>query len=112
MQDTDGIFYGTTSSGGLIGNSYVTRGTIFELTGLSGFVKAEPGLGVPGEVVKILGTYLTGTTSVTFSGIAAPFAVISDSLILAQVPHGAKSGTIQVVTPFATESSAVKFGVL
>jgi hypothetical protein len=44
--------------------------------------------------------------------MSAAFAVISPSEILAAVPTGAKSGTVQVVTPGGTLLSNVRFGVL
>jgi uncharacterized protein (TIGR03437 family) len=65
-----------------------------------------------GGLVKILGTDLTGATSVSFNGTAAVFAVVSPSLITTTVPAGATSGTVQVVTPSGTLSSNVPFLVL
>jgi uncharacterized protein (TIGR03437 family) len=61
--------------------------------------------------VKILGTNLTGSTSVTFNGTAATFTVKSSSEITTTVPAGATSGTVQVVTPGGTLSSNVTFTV-
>ena len=63
------------------------------------------------KVIKILGTDLTGATSVTFNGSPAVFKVISKSLIGATVPVGATTGTVQVVTPGGTLSSNVPFRV-
>jgi uncharacterized protein (TIGR03437 family) len=65
-----------------------------------------------GQRVAILGTNLTGTTSVTFNGIAATFKVISGSLISASVPTGATTGPVQVVTPSGTLTSNVPFSVI
>jgi hypothetical protein len=42
-----------------------------------------------GADVKILGTDLTGATSVSFNGTAAVFTVVSPSLITTTVPTGA-----------------------
>jgi len=107
VQDTNGDFYGTTFYGGP--NSY---GTIFSLSvGLGPFVKTQTTSGKVGAAVKILGTSLTGATSVTFNGIPAVFKVFSSSLIGAKVPAGATTGTVQVVTPGGTLSSNVPFRV-
>ena len=107
MQATDGTFYGNTYIGG-----YDSAGTVFSLsTGLGPFVKAIPDIGKVGTAVKILGTDLTGATSVTFNGTAAAFQVIGASEISTTVPAGATTGTLEVVTPAGTLSSRIAFGV-
>ena len=50
----------------------------------------------------ILGTDLTGATSVTFNGTAATFTVIAPTAIKVDVPSGAATGAVQVVTPTGT----------
>lgn len=117
-QDTNGNFYGTTWLGGASatctscsppGTGY---GTVFSLaTGLKPFVETQPTSGKAGAAVRILGTNLTGATSVTFNGTAAVFKVVSSSEITTTVPAGATSGTVKVVTSAATLSSNVKFRV-
>jgi uncharacterized repeat protein (TIGR03803 family) len=108
VQGTSGIFCGTTWLGGSGGT-----GTVFSLSiGLGPFVETRPTSGKVGATVKILGTNLTGATSVTFNGAAAVFKVVSPSLITTTVPAGATSGTVQVVTPSGTLSSNVPFRVL
>ena len=48
---------------------YVGCGTVFSLSaGLGPFVKTQPGGAIVGAAVDILGTNLTGATSVSFSG--------------------------------------------
>ena len=107
VQGTDGNLYGTTTGGGASGG-----GTVFSLSmGLAPFVETQPTLGPVGIPVKILGTNLTGATSVTFNGTPAVFTVFSSSLIGAKVPAGATTGTVQVVTPSGTLSSNVPFRV-
>jgi uncharacterized repeat protein (TIGR03803 family) len=107
VQATDGNFYGVTYYGGA--NNY---GTIFSLsTGLGRFVKTSPTSGKVGTSVRILGTDLTGATSVAFHGTAAAFTVVSASEITATVPAGATTGKIQVVTPGGTLLSNVSFRV-
>lgn len=67
--------------------------------GLGPFVNTQTTSGKVGATVKILGTDLTGATSVTFNGTAATFTVVSKSKIKTTVPSGASTGTVQVVTP-------------
>jgi uncharacterized repeat protein (TIGR03803 family) len=107
FQATSGIFYGSAWGGGADGD-----GTIFsEDAGLGPFVAGLPGSGKVGAPVKILGTNLTGATSVTFNGMAATFTVKSKSEITTTVPTGATTGTVQVVTPGGTLSSNEPFRV-
>jgi hypothetical protein len=62
--------------------------------------------------VTITGTTFTGTTKVTFGGVAATsFQVIDDSDVGALVPTGAKTGKIQITTPGGTATSATNFTV-
>jgi uncharacterized repeat protein (TIGR03803 family) len=106
-QDTNGTFYGTTYEGGA--NNY---GTIYSLSmGLGPFVKTNPAAALVGKPVKILGTNLTGSTAVTFNGIAATFTVVSATEISTTVPTGATSGSVQVTTPSGTLTSNVVFQV-
>jgi uncharacterized repeat protein (TIGR03803 family) len=107
VQGTNGIFYGPTF-GGTDG-----FGTIFSLSmGLSPFVEANPNFGSAGKSVVIFGNNLTGTTSVTFNGVAAAFKVKSGTSIRAQVPAGATSGMIEVTTGSDVFSSNVAFSVV
>jgi uncharacterized repeat protein (TIGR03803 family) len=115
VQATNGHFYGTTGYGGTSSacNNGSGCGTVFGLSvGLGPFVETQTTSGEVGEVVRILGTDLTGATSVSFHGTAAAFTVVSPSLIAATVPAGATSGKVQVVTPSGTLSSNVPFRVL
>jgi uncharacterized repeat protein (TIGR03803 family) len=107
IQGTDGLFYGSTIAGGAIG-----YGTVFSLdVGLGPFVETLPALGRTGAPVKILGTDLTGATSVSFNGTPATFTVASPSLIRTNVPTGATTGQVQVTTPSGTLNSNVVFRV-
>ncbi len=108
VQDTNGKFYGTTPDGGIDGD-----GTVFSLSvGLGPFVETLPAFGKGGTPIHILGTNLTGTTNVTFNGTPATFTVVSKTLILTNVPAGATTGKVQVVTTNVTLSSNVPFQVL
>jgi hypothetical protein len=64
-----------------------------------------------GTAVKILGTDLTGSTSVTLNGTAAKFKVASGSFLTTTVPAGASTGTVEVKTPKGTLKSNVVFRV-
>ena len=89
--------------------------TVFSLyVGLEPFVKTLPSTGEVGAAVKILGTNLTGATSVSFNGTTAnKFKVNSmGTAISTTVPTGATTGTVQVVTANGTMlSSNVPFRV-
>ncbi|HUE03068.1 MAG TPA: IPT/TIG domain-containing protein, partial [Bryobacteraceae bacterium] len=80
--------------------------------GLGPFVETQTTSGKVGAAIKILGTDLTGATSVSFNGTAAVFDVVASSLIAAKVPAGATSGKVEVVTPNGTLSSNLAFRVL
>jgi uncharacterized repeat protein (TIGR03803 family) len=108
VQGTDGNFYGTTQLGGDYG-----WGTVFSVSvGLGPFVQTVPVAAKVGAKVMILGTDLTGVTSVSFNGTAAMFTLSSATLITTTVPTGATSGHVQVVTPSGTLASNVVFTVL
>jgi uncharacterized protein (TIGR03437 family) len=80
--------------------------------GLGPFVETQTTAGKAGAAVKILGSDLTGATSVTFNGTPATFTVVHPSEITTTVPSGATTGTVQVVTPGGTLLSNVPFLVL
>ena len=75
-------------------------------------MKTLPQSGQVGAAIRILGTDLTGTTSVSFNGTLAAFNVVSPTEITTTVPAGATTGKIQVTTPGGTLSSNVPFRVL
>ena len=94
---------GTSTGQRRTGGANVLMGTVFSLSvGLGPFVETQPTSGKVGAAVKILGTNLTGATSVTFNGTAAVFKVVSSSEITTTVPAGATTGKVQVVTPHGT----------
>ena len=112
LQATNGTFYGTTSIGAS-SNCSEGCGTIFSVTvGLGPFVETQTDSGAVGAAVKILGTNLTGATSVTFNGKTAVFKVASSAEITTTVPAGATTGKVKVVTPGGTLSSNVSFAVV
>ncbi len=71
----------------------------------------SPAMGPVGTVVTITGSAFTGATSVKFDGIAASYAVDSDTQITATVPAGATTGPISVTTSSGTGASSNPFRV-
>jgi len=115
VQATNGNLYGTVQYGGSYAACFYGCGTVFRLSvGLGPFVDPQPASGKVGAVVEILGTDLTGVTSVTFNGTPAVIESSSSSAsaITTTVPAGATSGRIQVVTSSGALSSNVPFRVL
>jgi uncharacterized repeat protein (TIGR03803 family) len=107
VQVTNGTFDGTTSVGG----SH-NVGTVFNVgVGLGPFVETIPTAGKVGAKVLVLGTNLTGTTSVSFHGTPATFKVISSSEIETSVPDGATAGEVKVKAPQGALVSNVAFRV-
>jgi uncharacterized repeat protein (TIGR03803 family) len=71
-----------------------------------------PTSGPTGTSVTITGNSFTGTTKVTFGGVAATsYKAKSDTTVDVLVPTGAVTGTIAVTTPGGTGTSATKFTV-
>jgi uncharacterized repeat protein (TIGR03803 family) len=112
IQDTNGIFYGTSLEGGASSACSGGCGTVFSLSvGLGPFVETQHTSGKVGALVKILGTNLTGATGVKFNGVAAVYKVVSRTLISATVPSDATTGFVTVTTPSGKLKSNVKFRV-
>lgn len=113
VQAAGGDLYGATAGGGAPCSPSSGCGTLFSLSvGLGPFVETRPAAGKAGQTVEILGTNLTGASSVSFNGTPAVFHMVSISLIATTVPADAGSGTVQVVTKSGTLSSNVPFRVL
>jgi uncharacterized repeat protein (TIGR03803 family) len=72
-----------------------------------------PTSGPVGTAVLITGSNLTGATRVSFNGVnAVSYTVNSDTQITVTVPTGATTGTLTVITPGGTATSASSFTVL
>ncbi len=113
VQGTDGNLYGTTSKGGTSTNCQGGCGTVFKLgAGLTPFIEFQPSFGMVGAPVTILGSNLTGATTVAFNGTAATFSVVSASEITTTVPAGATTGTVKVAVPGSTLVSYGDFQVV
>jgi uncharacterized repeat protein (TIGR03803 family) len=113
FQGTNGNIYGTTGGGGDLNcDPSYGCGTVYSLAlGLRPFVETVPSRGTPGTAVIILGTNLTGATSVSFNGTTAAFTVVSGSEITTTVPTGATTGKVMVTTKRGTISSNARFVV-
>jgi len=113
LQDTNGQLYGSTELGGSSTACSGGCGTVFRLSvGLGPFVETQTTFGKVGAAVEVLGTNLTGATSVAFNGTAAVFNVASSgSSIATVVPTGATTGFVTVTTPSGTLTTNQKFSV-
>ena len=103
------MLYGTVFRGGAFG-----YGAIYSLNvGLGPFITFVQPTGRAGNTAQILGEGLTGTTAVTFSGVAATkFTVVSDTYMTAIVPSGATTGPVGVTTPGGALTSNVSFRII
>lgn len=114
LQGTNGILYGATLAGG--GSNICNDGgcgTLFSSSmGLTPFVEANPGFGIVGSIIMVLGDHLANTTSVTFNGVEALFKVISETYIKVKVPADATTGAIEVISPSGNVSSKLPFQVI
>jgi len=108
VEGTDGNLYGTTYGGGTH-----NEGVVYSLSvGLAPFVETLPTSGTVGAAVTILGTNLTGASSLAFNGTPATFTVVSATEIITTVPAGATSGEVSVTTPGGSLSGNAPFRVL
>ena len=98
--------------GGRFWEQRLALGVILESpNGLGPFVTTNPTSGAVGKAVTILGSDLTGATSVTFNGVSASLKVVSKTKVTTTAPTGATTGTVEVVTPSGTLKSNVDFRV-
>lgn len=108
VQHTNGKFYSAAGTGGK--NSV---GSVFKLDlGLGAFVALVKNVGRVGTTVQVLGQGFSGTSSVTFNGVAASaFTIVSDTYLAAVVPTGASTGPVVVTTPGGVLTSNRNFRV-
>jgi N-acetylglucosamine-6-sulfatase len=62
-------------------------------------ISLDPTHGPIGATVTITGTGLSGTTAVSFAGVAATFTVVDDGHVTTTVPSGASTGAVHIDTP-------------
>ena len=114
---SDILISATVPSGASTGTISVTTpdGTDYSATSytvLPDVASFTPTSGEVGDPVTINGTGFTGATFVKFNGTNASFTVNSDIDISANVPNGATTGLITVVTTSGTNSSTSNFVVV
>ncbi len=108
MQHTNGKIYGVVEAGGVH-----EGGVVYSLdNGAPAFVNLVTRQGSAGQTVGILGSGLTGTSSVKFGSGSASFNVVSDSYMTASVPDDGSTGFVTVTTPSGTLTSSRKFFVV
>jgi len=108
LQATNGILYGTTSSGGTYG-----EGTVFSVAaGLPPFVSLISSRGKVGTLVEILGQGFTGASGVSFNGVPASYTVVSDTFLTALVPADSTNGNITVNVAAGVLKSNTQFDVI
>ena len=110
----------TVPAGATTGRLYVTTpgGTAFSATyftvripTITGFTPSAGG--AVGTSVIIMGTNLSGATSVMLNGAALPsYSIVSATSIATTVPASATTGRFSVITPTGTGTSAGIFKVL
>jgi uncharacterized repeat protein (TIGR03803 family) len=117
IQNTNGLVYGTTPSGG--GSSCAAGGACFGTffgvaTGDKPFVNLEPTqrTGFVGASVGMFGQGFTSASAVKFGGVEATKVTLSGTTYLtAVVPAGAHTGPVTVTTGATTLTSPQTFKV-
>jgi uncharacterized repeat protein (TIGR03803 family) len=112
-QNTSGVFYGSTYSGGdySCGND-TGCGTVFSLNvGLAPFAALETTSGKEGAKIGILGQGFTSATTVSFAGTRATAVTATSKYLTVTVPAGALTGTVTVTTGSTKLTSSMSFRV-
>jgi len=116
FQHTGGVIDGESSVGGTGNVNPCVAGLCgvfysWKSASLPAFVSLLPYSGKVGKTVEFLGQGFNGTTSVSFSGTAAKFQIVSDTYLTATVPDGATTGSVTVKTSAGTLASNRVFRV-
>jgi uncharacterized repeat protein (TIGR03803 family) len=114
LQNTNGLVYGTTASGGPTSCS-PCQGTFFSVaTGDAAFVNLEPTqkTAIVGTKVGMFGQGFSSASVVKFGGVASTLVTLSGTTYLtAKVPVGAITGAVTVTTGSTTLTSPQTFKV-
>ncbi len=114
IQNTNGLVYGTTASGGPTSCS-PCQGVFFSVaTGDAAFVSLEPTqkTAIVGAKVGMFGQGFSSSSVVKFGGVASASVTLSGTTYLtAKVPAGALTGTVTVTTGSTTLTSPQTFKV-
>jgi uncharacterized repeat protein (TIGR03803 family) len=110
LQHTNGILYGDTLQGG---DPTSSCGVFYSWNqGLKPFASLVFTSGKVSQTVQVLGQGFTGTSAVSFDGVAASFTVVEDTYLTAVVPAGGMTGSVVVTTPGGMLTSNKIFRVL
>jgi len=114
FQNTNGILYGDTNSGGTGNVSPCLTGrcgVFYEMNdALPAFITPMPYSGKVGAVIGILGQGFSSASVVKFNGVAAAgITLTGTTFIQAKIPTGASSGILTVTTGATTLKSLRKF---
>ena len=104
-QYVGGGFYDDSALSAVFSGATTPSATAPTLTGFT------PQAAAVGAVVSLLGTNLTGATSVKVNGTTAVFTFVSDTQLSFTVPTAATTGTVSVTTPGGTATSTGTFTV-
>ncbi len=108
IQNTNGLVYGTTASGGPTSCS-PCQGVFFSVaTGDAPFVNLEPTqkTGLVGASIGMFGQGFSSASVVKFGGVASTSVTLSGTTYLkAKVPAGALTGAVTVTTGLRWSSS-------
>jgi uncharacterized repeat protein (TIGR03803 family) len=114
LQNTNGLLYGTTPSGGPTSCS-PCQGVFFSVaTGDAPFVNLEPTqrTGFVGASVGMFGQGFSSASKVEFGGVAAASVTVTGTTYLTtEVPAGAHTGTVTVTTGATTLTSPQTYKV-
>jgi hypothetical protein len=110
FQNTNGLLYGLTNSGGI---GTPSQGIIYSFNiGAKPFARLELTSGKAGSSIGIFGQGFLAATSVTFGGVAATFTTQGDNYVTATVPSGGKSGPVVVNIPSGNLTSSKSFRLI
>ncbi|HMH24837.1 MAG TPA: IPT/TIG domain-containing protein [Puia sp.] len=74
-------------------------------------LSVTPGFAKPGDTVTVKGVRFKNVNSVKVNSVAAPYKVVNDSVILADIPANATTGKITVSDAVGTGTSPLSFTV-
>jgi uncharacterized repeat protein (TIGR03803 family) len=110
FQNTNGLLYGLTQSGGI---GTPSQGVIYSFNiGAAPFARLELTSGQAGSSIGIFGQGFHAATGVTFGGVAATFTALGDNYMTVTVPSGGKSGSVVVSIPSGNLTSNKTFKLL
>ncbi|HEY2954743.1 MAG TPA: kelch repeat-containing protein [Candidatus Eisenbacteria bacterium] len=103
------VFGGRGGPGdGLLSDTWVLAIGAIGPPSITGFTPPAGGIGAS---VNVSGFNFDGATDIRFNGVSAPILSVTNTLITTQVPAGATTGPISVVTPLGTAISGAEFVV-